>query len=701
MEQFKSRKLEQFMRVSVLLDRSFFIALTLVCIGVLALCVSLYYNASAGAYNVYMRRAQFSTLSLSKIIDSTFTRLAETQRKFIHAEESVLSSALTSSKLEVLSEILSTDGVIGIVQLTPEGKVLASCPANGFKGSDEILELYLQRMRSHPRTAISTPPFSIGQNSVVALMSPAFNVETGALSSVLCYLVDVEQLFKKAFREINFSEYEYAWVFDNNLAIVFGQGNMPSMGGAVSLDRRRFMASALARRYGYDTYTRDTEGGREEYLVYYSAIPLDAFSQWIVCVEAPREAIRMASDGFPIVYALPLGIFFFMIFILSLLKRYFGNRYVRILESVIAMSRDARKEIESRLVAIMESFPYVIFETDKAGMFTFLNFSQEHMGGLSVDSLQGKNLIEMVESSENLSFRDSFMRMVGEGGIIKHLRVSMSLDGSSVRVMSMNASPVYDDAKQIVGARGVMHDITERVDLELHLVQSQKMDSIGMVASGIAHDFNNYISTILGYISMLKMKGADCEELQSLEKAAHNAAKLTGQLLEFSKKKDKSQQLFCEAPGDVLASMINILKKSLPHSIKFNVDIEQNLPAVKASSTHIEQMVMNLIVNARDAMPDGGEVTVRAWGTSVNEIYARQLDIQPGKYVIMTVGDTGHGLSEETMERIFEPYFTTKKTGTGLGLATVYAIIKNAGGSIVVKSNRGKGALFTIYIPQA
>ncbi|MBN1863985.1 MAG: PAS domain S-box protein [Victivallales bacterium] len=464
------------------------------------------------------------------------------------------------------------------------------------------------------------------------------------------------------------------------------------------------MSSALARRCGHDSYMRDlSDGSEEEFIVYYSFVPLDAFSHWVMCVEAPREAIRMASEGFPIVYAVPLVIFFFMIVTLSLLKRFFGNRYVGILEGVISSSRDARKEIESRLVAIMESFPYIIFETDRGGKFTFLNFAREHVGGISSEAFEGRSLIELVDSSETFSFKDAFARMVNEGGRLSHMRVSMCLDGISVRVMSVNASPVYDDEKEIVGTRGVMHDITERAELEMHLIQSQKMDSIGMVASGIAHDFNNYISTILGYVSMIKMKmkGGAIDEMDALEKAAQNAARLTGQLMEFSKSKDGGERIACTNPNETITTMVGILKKSLPHTIRLNVDLDDSLPKLKVSQTHLEQILLNLIMNARDAMPDGGDITVKCWRTAVNEIYSRQLDIQPGDYVILDVSDTGHGLSDEIKSRIFEPYFTTKKTGTGLGLATIYAILKNAGGNILVKSGKKKGTQFFLYIPQA
>ncbi len=697
----KNKKIEHFMRVSALLDRSFFIAFLLVCVGVMALCVSLYINARTNAYQAYLRSAQCSTMSLSTLLESYVSRMFETQRSFIEKDGAGIGGDGMSERLQLLSGTLAPDGVRAAMFLSMEGKVSNASPRNTLAGQERLLAPYLQRMAGNPKSIISTPPFNVGGNMVICLMSPVFENEGDGLSGILCYVIDIDAVAKRIFHDIALGDSEYAWIFDQGMSVVYEQGSLPKMGSGLSLDRRRFMSSALARRCGHDSYTRELGDGRvEEYLVYYTSVHLDSLSHWVICVEAPADAVKMASEGFPIAYAVPLVIFFFMIVMLSLLKRYFGNRYVTILEGAITASRDARKEIESRLLAIMESFPYIIFETDCGGNFTFLNFAREQMGGISSEAFECRSLIELVDSSETFSFKDAFARMVNDGNRLSHLRVSMCLDGVSGSVMSVNASPIYDDNKEIVGSRGVMHDITERVELEMHLIQSQKMDSIGMVASGIAHDFNNYISTILGYVSMIKMKGSPSEEMDALEKAAKNAARLTGQLMQFSRANDENERASCTTPNETIETMAGILKKSLPHTIKLNVDIEDSLPSLKVSQTHIEQILMNLVINARDAMPDGGDIAVRCWSTVVNEIYSRQLDIQPGNYVILDVSDTGPGLSDEIKGRIFEPYFTTKKTGTGLGLATVYAILKKAGGSILVKSGK-KGAQFFLYIPQA
>ena len=521
-------------------------------------------------------------------------------------------------------------------------------------------------------------------------------------AGALCYLIDFESMVKSFFKDIDLREYENAWIFDQNCSIISDPGSVLLSNKRIPIDRRRLMTYAIAKKNGDGSYFRIfPDGAEEKYVVCFTSIPLNGETKWVICVEAPADVVFKSAEGFPVVYSVPLLLFFFLVIVLMVMKRYFGRRYVNILENVIVSSRDARKEIESRLAAIMDSFPYIIFETDLDGVFTFLNVPPEKVSGINAEELQQKNINQFVASSSLNSFSDAFSRLLNGGHPLHHMRVGMKFrEGKEATVLSVNASPVYDENNKIVGSRGVMHDITERVELEMNLIQSQKMDAVGMVTSGIAHDFNNYLSTMLGYITMMKMKGDTGEELASLELAAKNAAKLTGQLMTFSRNENKNDEEFCENVNKALSTMLDILKKSLPYSIKMDLNIEPELPDIKATSAQLDQIVMNLVINARDAMPEGGNIKIKAWYTSLNDVYASKLDLLPGKYVIIDVSDTGKGLTEETRNRIFEPYFTTKKTGTGLGLASVYAIVKNIGGNILVKSIPDRGTQFVVYMPQ-
>jgi len=700
MEPMHSKKLKYFMRLSVLLDRSFFSALLLICFSIFALSIFLFYNAKHNAAIAYTQKAQAVTVSLSTLLDSYFSRVMETQEEFIDHNDLTEFNDNLKNKIDILAGIIKLDNVMAVTLVSRDMKLLYSSPHSNAHGTDLSLLPHIQYLQKHKTPLISSPFKSLFGYRAIAVVSPFFD-KNSEYAGALCYLIDFESLVKSFFKDVNMREYERSWIFDQTCSMISDPGSVLLNHKRISIDRRRLMTYALAKQNGISTYERIfPDGIHEKYIVCFSAIPLDGETKWVICVEAPADMVYKSAEGFPIVYSVPLLLFFFLIIVLMLMKRYFGCRYVSILENVIISSHDARKEIESRLAAIMESFPYFIFETDTDGAFTFLIVAPELCHGSDVDLLQNKNIKDLIDSSYEKSFNDAFSRLLNNGHLLNHLRVTMKLmDDKDPRIMSLNASPLYDEEKKIVGTRGVMHDITERVELELNLIQSQKMDAVGMVTAGIAHDFNNYLCTILGYITMMKMKGNKSEELNSLEQAAKNATNLTGQLMSFSRGHETDKEEHCADLNKTLSTIVDILKKSLPFSINLKLNIEPNLPAIKATSAKIDQIVMNLVINARDAMPEGGEIIIKVWSLVLNDIYSSKLDLLPGKYVILNVTDNGQGVAEETKNRIFEPYFTTKKTGTGLGLATVYAIVKNLGGNILVKSTLGEGTEFVIYIP--
>lgn len=703
MENIHSKKLQYFMKFSVLLDRSFFFALMLICFTTLAFCVSLYYNARSNAASSYNRKAQSITLSLSTMLDSYFVRILETQKEFMGKNNLSRMDEKTKGKIDMLAHVLDADSVRMVGVLSGDMKLVYSSQRAKSIGLQALFEEHNNDFfHEGGKNFISSPFDCVQGERFIAVMTPFYG-DDQKMQGILFYLVDFENMVRLLFKDISLGEFENAWIFDQKYSIISDHSKVIFQDRRIPLDRRRFMTYALAKQNGSSSYLRIFPGGKEEkYVVSFSTIPLVGNTKWVVCVEAPADVVYKDAEGFPVVYSLPLLLFFFLIVVLMVMKRYFGRRYISILENVIVTTRDARKEIESRLAAIMDSFPYVIFETDHEGKFSFLNVAPERISGIDAEKLTNKNFKELIDLNISDPIDEAFERLLKEGIEIRHLRIGMHLpDKNGSTIMSLNASPIYDDKRNITGARGVMHDITERVELEMNLIQSQKMDAVGMVTSGIAHDFNNYLSTMLGYITMLKMKGNDSEDLAALEQAAKNAAKLTGQLMSFSRHDVKDDEENCSDFNKTLSVIVDILKKSLPYSISLKLDVEPDLPMVKTTSAKIDQIVMNLVINARDAMPDGGKITIKAWSTGLSDAYSSKLNLLPGKYVILDVADTGKGLSKETRTRIFEPYFTTKKTGTGLGLATVYAIVKNFGGNILVKSVPEKGTQFVVYIPQA
>ena len=252
---------------------------------------------------------------------------------------------------------------------------------------------------------------------------------------------------------------------------------------------------------------------------------------------------------------------------------------------------------------------------------------------------------------------------------------------------------------------GITRDVTERMHLEEQLRNAQQLEAIGRLAGGVAHDFNNILSIIMGHGELLLMSAGADERmrngLEQIRRAADRAASLTQQLLAFSRKQVLQPKVL--DLNEAVADVQKMLSRVIGEDIELIASLHPSLMTVKADPGQVEQVLVNLAVNARDAMPHGGKLTMETSNVEISAEQGRDLELAPGHYVMLKVTDTGHGMDAATVAHIFEPFFTTKRMGkgTGLGLATVYGILKQSGGGIQVSSEAGSGTEFHIYLPAA
>lgn len=356
----------------------------------------------------------------------------------------------------------------------------------------------------------------------------------------------------------------------------------------------------------------------------------------------------------------------------------------------------ALKESEDLFRDMSDSLPQTVFEMDERGTFTYVNRTGLEMFGYSPeDFAAGLNVLDIMVPEDHQKALDAMAkRMRGEHrGYIEY--TALRKDGSTFP-MSVHSAPVTRNNRP-TGLRGIAIDISEHKLLEDELLKTQKLESLGILAGGIAHDYNNILTAILGNIALTRKRCAADEQASRLlgeaEKASLHAKDLTKQLVTFSKggkpiKRTTSlEPTIRDATGFALRGA----------AVKSRFHFEDSLWPVEADAGQLGQVFHNLIINACQAMPRGGLVTVEARNAEISP--SDGLPIAQGRYVFVTVQDQGTGIAEEHLSKIFDPYFTTKRVGSGLGLAVTYSIITNHNGHIFVRSKPGEGTVFMIALP--
>ena len=386
-----------------------------------------------------------------------------------------------------------------------------------------------------------------------------------------------------------------------------------------------------------------------------------------------------------------------------------GATLIRTIQSTIEMhmlqqgQRVAEESLRKLSLAVEQS-PDMVIVTNQNGIIEYVNPAFEALTGYSRDEVRGQSPSILKSGEQGSEVYQELWRTILQGDVFRGILVNRRKNGELYHV-EQSICPVRDAQGNITHFIATGRDLTERIRLEAQLTQAQKMNAIGRLAGGVAHDFNNLLTIITSYSEMaldeIAPGTALSGKIQEVLLAARRAAELTRQLLAFSRKQPRSLRL--ADLNEVIGAIAKTLPRLIGEDIKFSFEAGQGLGRIRIDPVQVEQVLMNLACNARDAMPQGGHFRIETSNVVLDEVYVdgKKAEVPLGRYAQICVSDDGEGISPEHLPHIFEPFYTTKVSGkgTGLGLATVYGIIKQNKGFIWAYSEPSKGTVFKIYLP--
>lgn len=369
-------------------------------------------------------------------------------------------------------------------------------------------------------------------------------------------------------------------------------------------------------------------------------------------------------------------------------------------QTIVAENRGLIKELSDIKFALDESA--IVAITDQTGKITYVNNKFCEISKYSREELIGQDHRIVNSAYHPKEFIRNLWTTIANGKVWRGEMRNRAKDGA-VYWVDTTIVPFLDERGKPYQYAAIRYDITEQKRIENQLLRAQRMESIGTLAGGIAHDFNNILAPILMATEMLQLSAFDKEShrwLAIIRENSERGADLVKQVLTFARGME-GERIIVQVKH-IIKDLVKILKQTLPKSITVRHELEPDLWLIKADPTQIHQVLMNLCINARDAMPTGGSLTLNAQNIILDEHYSRlHIDAMPGEYLLITVADTGTGIPDEIQDRIFDPFFTTKEIGkgTGLGLATTITIVRSHGGFINVYSEPNRGTKFSFYIP--
>ena len=359
---------------------------------------------------------------------------------------------------------------------------------------------------------------------------------------------------------------------------------------------------------------------------------------------------------------------------------------------------------QQRLLLHREQSPLGVIEWNTDFEIMDWNPAAEKIFGYTQEEVRGQHITQnILPDPESQGVAKVWESLLANKGSTISVNENLTKDGRTI-LCEWHGSPLVNEEGEVIGVISLVDDITERQKNEENLRHSQKMDAIGKLTGGIAHDFNNMLCVILGFAEQIKEGVTDGEQNilrynEEIINAGERARKLTSKLLEFSRKAPSSAEL--TYINKLIHSMQHMLEKTLTPRIELELDLQEDLWPVWIDPTRLEDAVLNLCINSMHAMPDGGKLSLKTYEMQLNDSDTQNIDVESGDYVLLSVSDTGIGMSHDIQQKIFDPFFTTKGTeGTGLGLSQVYGFVQQAGGSIQVFSELGHGTRIAIYFPR-
>ncbi len=378
----------------------------------------------------------------------------------------------------------------------------------------------------------------------------------------------------------------------------------------------------------------------------------------------------------------------------------FANQIGVAMENAVLFER-VRKS-EERFIDLFEHSPDMTHIIDRNGIITRCNQTEATRLGYSKEELIGQSILKLYLPEHHKEALNNLHEIFEKNREVKGLEEKIVTKNKEIIEVSVNASIISDESGEKF-VRAVARDITEKKKLEAKVIHAQRIDSIGNLAGGVAHDFNNILTSILGSTSIMKRKLKETDHwyryAEIIETAARRGASLTRQLLTFARK--SNVQFHPIIANDIIEETIGLFERSTDKTISIEKDLIQEVCVINGDEGLIQQSILNILINARDAMPEGGVIYVKSHKKYVGKDTAPAPEIKEGEYVAISISDTGIGMDKETMQHIFEPFFTTKDQGkgTGLGLSVVYGVVNTHNGFINVQSEIQKGSIFELHLP--